>query len=317
MRQTLAITGANGFLGRHLISRCISNNNFKLRILIRNRNSLKHLSGDKITLCEGDLLKPESLAGFLRPDSTLVHLAYMEDNHNSNLEATANLIKAVKQAGVKRVIHCSTAVIVGFRTKGVITEETKLLPEGIYQQVKYKIEKMLLNELPPEIELAILRPTEIIGPGGHGLHSMIERLYCKNYYKNFLYHCILKNRRFNYVSVYNVVASLILLASVSAAQNGDIYIISDDDDTNNNYDNVEKIINLNLNKKCEYPFNIGIPRSLLSFIFKLLPGASSPNRVYSHKKISELGYIRTISLHSAISEIVSFSDNKIIKTKKK
>lgn len=303
--HTIAITGANGFLGRHLVYECVKHECLNLRLLVRNRKVFQHLSNDVATICEGDLLIPESLKIFLKPNITLIHLAYINNNEALNIRATSNLIEVAKQLNVKRVVHCSTAVVVGFNVKGDVTENTMPAPKGEYQETKYRIEEILRAELPPNVELAILRPTEIIGPGGQGLLGMIKRLHCARPYKNFIYHSILKYRRFNYVSVYNVLAALILLASTPIKQMGDIYNISDDDDTDNNYASVEKIINASLKRKHEYPFDIGLHRFLLSFLFRLLPAHSPPNRIYSHSKISSLGYRKVVTLRSAISEIVS------------
>ncbi|MFH1288542.1 MAG: NAD(P)-dependent oxidoreductase, partial [bacterium] len=257
--DTLAITGATGFLGRHLIAKCISEGCFKLRLLSRNRNAFEHLRNDMVTICGGDMLMPGSLEGFLQPNSTLIHLAYINNAGTANINAALNLIEAVKRSGVKRVVHCSTSVVVGFDAKGVVTENTNPAPKGEYQKTKYRIEEILRAELLPNIELAILRPSEIIGPDGQGLQRMIKRLHRGSPYKNFIYHTVLKHRRFNYVSVYNVVAALILLASTPIKQMGDIYNISDDDDVDNNYDSVEKIINAVLKHKHEYRFDFGLP----------------------------------------------------------
>lgn len=302
--QTLAITGATGFLGRHLVSECILRGNFNLRLLVRDRNAFEHLSSGAVTLCEGNLLKPESLTAFLQPDSTLIHLAYIDNKRNANIEATFNLVKAIEQTGVKRVVHCSTVEVIGFHARGVITEETLPEPKGEYQQTKYRIEEILRAEMPQNVELAILRPTEIIGPGGHGLDTLIKRLREEKSYKQMLYRCILKSRRFNYISVYNVVAALILLASTPVIGSGEIYIISDDDDTDNNYEAVEKIIRSNLSDKYAHFIDIGLPRSFLSLLFRMFPNSSSPDSVYSHAKISSLGYRQVTALRSAISEIV-------------
>jgi len=303
--HTLAIIGATGFLGRHLVAECISQGRFKLRLLLRNQNTFEHLQSNMVTICDGDILIPESLKGFLQPNSTLIHLAYINNAVAANIEATLNLIEAVKQSGVKRVVYCSTAVVVGFNAKGIVTENTMPAPKGEYQETKYRIEEILRVELPPNVELAILRPTEIIGPGGQGLQGMIKRLHYGRNYKNFIYHCILESRRFNYVSVYNVVAALILLASTPIKQMGESYNISDDDDADNNYASVEKIISSNFKRKQVYPFAIGLPRYFLSLLFKLLPNHAPPNRIYSYSKIASLGYRKVITLNSAISEIVS------------
>ena len=307
--QELAITGATGFLGRHLVSECVFRGRFKLRLLTRDRNAFDLLSSDKVTICEGDLLKPESLKDFLSPKTTLIHLAYMDNARNANIEGIFNLINAVKQSGVKRVVHCSTAVVIGYHATGIVTEETIPKPRGEYQLTKYQIEEILRADLPQNVELAILRPTEIIGPGGQGLVSMIERLRKKNLFFNFFFHCILKARHFNYVSVHNVVAALILLASTPANQMGEIYNISDDDDNDNNYAAVEKIIKSLLQMENGYHLDIGLPRSVLSLLFKLMPKHSPANYVYSYSKISSLGYKKVKTLRSAISELVSWQLN--------
>ena len=307
--QALAITGATGFLGQHFVSECISQGRFNLRLLLRDTKAFQHHVSDAVSICEGDLLIPESLEGFLLPGSTLIHLAYLGNDGNADIEATSNLIKVVKQSGVKRVVHCSTAVVIGFKAKGVVTEDTIPEPRGEYQLSKLRIEEMLHKELSPTVELSVLRPTHILGPGGQGLQRMIKRLRNDKSYKNAIYHSILKHRRFNYVSVYNVVAALILLATTPIRQAGEIYNISDDDDNDNNYAATEKIINLCLNHKHEHFIDIGLPRSVLSFLFKALPDHSPPSRVYSHAKISSLGYKKVVSLQSAITEMMSLGGN--------
>ena len=54
---------------------------------------------------------------------------------------------------------------------------------------------------------------------------------------------------------------------------------------------------------------VGLPKDFLSLLFKLLPSLSPSNRVYSHDKISSLGYRKVTTLRSAISEIVSLQTN--------
>jgi len=303
--HTLAITGASGFLGRHLIGGCLSQGGFKLKLLLRDGNKYKFLLSENVVICEGDLLSPESLRGFLEPNSTLIHLAYIHNDASVNIKATVNLIAAARQSSVKRVVHCSSAVVVGFKAGGVISEDTIPSPEGEYQKTKYKIEEMLRAGLQPDVELAILRPTEIIGPGGQGLQKVIQRLRCGKSFKNFVYHSILKYRRCNYVSVHNVVVALILLASTPVEQMGQIYNISDDDDCDNSYAAVERIINSGLRHNYRYAFDFGLPRPLLLFLFSLLRTHSPADRVYAHDKISALGYRRVFTLHSTISEILA------------
>lgn len=303
--HTLAITGASGFLGRHLVSGCLAQGGFKLKLLLRDGSRYKSLLSKNAVICEGDLLLPESLRGFLEPNSTLLHLAYINNDAAANIKATLNLIVAAKLAGIKRVVHCSSAVVVGFKARGVITEDTIPSPEGEYQKTKYQIEGMLRTGLQPNVELEILRPTEIIGPGGQGLRKTIQRLRQGKSFKNFIFHSILKYRRCNYVSVHNVVAALILLVSAPIKQIGQVYNISDDDDADNNYLSVENIINSSFKYEHTYFPDFGLPPPALSFLFKLFPTHSPVNRVYSYSKISSLGYKKVITLKSALLEMLS------------
>ncbi len=304
MNRVLAITGAGGFLGRHLVAECIKQNVFSLRLLTRNKDNFKNLSDNSVVICEGDLLKHESLSTLLMSDITLIHLAYINSNEEANIKATENLVETAKRLGVKRVVHCSSSVVVGFSANGLITENTLPEPKGGYQNSKYKIEKILLEHLAPSVELAILRPTEIIGTEGVALKSMIHRISNEGLIKNYLYNLILKERRFNYVAVSNVVSALILLATTTVKQEGEVYIISDDDDEENNYQSVYNILKIYIKGNQLSNSNIGLSRNLLSLIFKLMPTHSPPNRIYSYSKIYNLGYRKTTTLRQAITDLI-------------
>lgn len=303
--QSLAITGASGFLGRHLTAEGVREGRFHLRLLTRARAALSDLRNDAVTICEGDLLQPESLNDFLHPGSTLIHLAYIHGDKGANLRATENLIEAARRARVARVVYCSTAVVVGFATRGTISEQTPARPENDYQRTKYAIEGMLRDQLVPDVDVAILRPTEIFGPGGTGLKPMIRRLRGGSPFKNCVYRFLLRSRRFNYVSVYNVVAALILLVTTPVRQTGEVYFISDDDDPDNNYASVEQIIRAALGHRPGHCPDVGLSPALLPLLFKFLQGHSTPNRVYSHDKISALGYRRRMPLRQAIEQLVA------------
>jgi nucleoside-diphosphate-sugar epimerase len=280
-------------------------------LLTRDSAALRHLSNDRVTVCEGDLLKPSTLDGFLLPGSTLIHLAYLHRGRDANIEAAVNIARAALRSGVKRVVHCSSAVVVGFDARGVVTEDTAASPKGEYQETKYAIEQIFRRELLPYVELAILRPTEIIGAGGLGLRRMIQRLVDRPRPINAIYRVMLKARRFNYVSVQNVVAALMVLASSPLNQKADVYYISDDDDPDNNYAAVEEIINCALDVRPRHrSLDIGLPPSALSLLFKLLPGSAPPDRLYSNFKIKTLGYRKVTTLRSAILDVIAYEKSR-------
>ena len=304
-RRVLCITGATGFVGRYLLEECRRRSSFSVRVLMRNPKRFDGASEDLVRICKGDLLDQLSLTDFLSPASTVLHLAYLRHDDRENLRAAANLIEAARRANVARVVYCSTATVVGFRWSGVVSEDTPVRPENAYQKTKYALEQMFRERLLPRIELAILRPTEIIGPGGPGLRTTLRRLRHGNALRNGLYRFLLHERRLNYVSVQNVVEALILLATTQARQAGDVYLISDDEDQDNNYLTVERIIREMLGEKPVGWPKIGLPRWLLRPLFRLLPGHSNPDRVYSHSKLNAIGYRPVTSLRSAVVASVS------------
>jgi nucleoside-diphosphate-sugar epimerase len=304
MQPTLAITGASGFLGRHLVTECLRRELGPVRVLSRDRTAFADVVHPALVVCEGDLASRSQLEEFLVPNATVIHLAYLRDTLEGNIAAAANLAAAARSRGVAKVIHCSTAVVVGFKARGIVTESTPLEPRPGYQATKLTIESVLRAELPPTVPLAILRPTEIIGPGGSSLRQMIERVESQRRLANAARRFVLRARHFNCVSVHNVVEALLLLAA-GPARPGEVYYVADDDDPDNNYARIEEIIAAALGIG-RPKLNVGLPLWCLSQLFKLLPGHSPPDRVYSTAKLHELGFRRVAALRPTVTALVAW-----------
>lgn len=299
--RTFAITGASGFIGRHLVDACRVSGDVRLQVLSRKPSPFG--VDDGLIHHVGDLGDPASLDAFVGGADCVIHLAYLSGGREANVAAANNLITAVKKAGVRRVVHCSTAVVVGNDAASPIGDDAPARPTGDYQATKFAIESALKSGAADAVELAILRPTEVIGPGGAGLDAMIRRIR-NGGAGNLLRRAALGARRFNYVPVKNVVAAILLLAGTQVPQRGNVYNVSDDDDADNTYAAVEDIVRDALGKA---PTRLGavVPASLLSLAFKLLPGHAPPDRVYTHAGLDRLGYRRVTSLRSAILELVT------------
>lgn len=303
----LAITGATGFLGRALVAECRSRRDIRLKVLVRNASVAADLWGrEGVVVCEGDLRDADTLQRFLAAGDTVIHLAYLKEGRNENETAVRNLAGASLAAGVRRVVHCGTASVIGPRRRGVVSEATVPEPKGEYESTKLALEGLFQNLLVPRGELAILRPTEVIGPGGAGLRWMIDRLRTQPLSVNAAYRMLLGARRFNYVCVRNVVAALLLLAEAPLAANGEVFNVSDDDDPDNNYASVEELIRDALHLGRLSPTRLWLPLPVLSQLFRLLPDHAPPDRVYADSKIRQLGYRRVTRLRDTIQELVAF-----------
>ena len=311
MKKRIAITGGAGFLGRHLVSLLAKNKNYEIVLLARSIKKYSKYFGNyrHISLHKGDLLDPDSLEGFLTKDTILINLAYLKSDPSGNLNATNNLVKASNEANVSQVIHCSTAVVVGFSSIKFVNESTPLKPKGIYQINKAVIEKLFNHNLFPGISLKIIRPTEIIGVDSRSvIHKMIDKLNVPSIFHQF-YNFLLSNRRFNLVSVHNVSSAIEFLLNKNIKSTRNIYIISDDDDIDNNYKNIINIISTYMDSNSSIFLKFGLPICLLEYIFLVFNRHSPPNRIYSNDSILQLGFKPTVSIAQATKEILSFTLN--------
>lgn len=76
--NTIAITGASGFIGKHLVAELLRLGRFRLKLLSRDRHrDLSDLTGSGVEIVEGDLRESKSLRGFLEQGCTVVNLVYL------------------------------------------------------------------------------------------------------------------------------------------------------------------------------------------------------------------------------------------------
>lgn len=160
------MTGASGFIGRHLL------------VELGRRNVPFVLSGRRALGAQtdwGDLLGEVGI---------IVHLAALAHERAQiyerkrdyaalravNALATESLARAAAHAGVKRFVFVSTIGVHGEETLGTpFTEETPIAPRSLYATSKAEAER-LLHAVSAETGLAVtvLRPTLVYGPSNPG-----------------------------------------------------------------------------------------------------------------------------------------------------
>ena len=164
-QEKILITGASGFIGGHLM------------------NSLKQdgkdvvgvdLKSDCKDVIKADLSEPETVKDALKDCSIVIHTAAMVSNAMSdeemwktNVVNTSNLIKLAIESNVKRFVHISSIVVYGNIAVGEINEKIPANSVGgNYVHTKILSEHVLLEaKLKNDIELVILRPGDVYGPG--------------------------------------------------------------------------------------------------------------------------------------------------------
>lgn len=306
--HTIAITGATGFIGKHLVAELLRLGGFRIKLLTRAKNSLVNsLIESGVVVVEGDLLNLESLNGFLEKGCTVINLVYLHDaGEQKNIEATHNLLHMCEAAIVKRLIHCSTAAVVGRTPDNLITEKTPCQPVTEYGITKLKIETMIL-ETKGSFDTAILRPTAVFGIGGEPLKKLAKDLVTKHRLVNYAKSCLFGKRRTNLVNIANVVAAIVFLIRRSENLRGGTFIISDDDSENNNFVYTERLLMKALNVPDYRLPRLFLPPFLLTFLLACL-GRNNINPMcnYSSSKLLELGYQKACSFETSIIEYANW-----------
>lgn len=308
----VVVTGASGFIGNHLLKALAERKDTLVRAL--ERSGRKHCIsiGERFTAINGDLLDKNSLEKLILPSCTVVNLAYLPNcSRDENLAALSNLIKICAQKGIKRFIHCSTAVVVGNVSNKEVNERTTCVPYNEYEKLKLDLENLLLEKSRGLFEVVILRPTAVLGPGGCNLLKLVEDLKKSRTFVNYLKSCLFNSRKMNLVPVANVVAAIIFLVDYKKDFDREIFIISEDESPINNYRDIERILIERLRYKKYFLPVVPLPAFVLAGALKLFGrSCSNPARIYSCRKIMNLGFHKPVSLESALTFFVQWYQGK-------
>jgi nucleoside-diphosphate-sugar epimerase len=168
------VTGASGFIGRHLVKALVAQGR-RVLAFCRNPEGLSGLENPLLEVHRADLEEIVSHADPLREDMTVFHLASVrhtreaspERLHRVNVEATERLALAAAQARVARFVYVSTALVLGPTQGRRLTEADGLnrtFGEDAYRRSKVlameRLKRLSENGLP----LVTLYPTIVFGP---------------------------------------------------------------------------------------------------------------------------------------------------------
>jgi UDP-glucose 4-epimerase len=175
----VALTGATGFIGQHLL-RELPKRGYRLRVLLRRPTSVKL---DCASALIGDLAKPYNMAEALAGADAVIHSAGVaqtmsgipEDDYRLlNTEATMRLAQAAQRAGVKRFVFLSSIrAQAGQSAEGVLTEERVPAPTDAYGRSKLAAEEQLRETA---LDWVALRLALTYGPGVQGNMARLVQL---------------------------------------------------------------------------------------------------------------------------------------------
>ena len=171
----ILISGGTGFLGGYT-AKFLKSKGYEIGVLGRNLEKAKNLQNEGIKFYEIDFSMEEQieeLINIMNDYDYVVHSGAMssicgsyKDFYNANVLGSKNMVEASIKANIKKFIHISSPSIY-YDYKDRLNVEETFLPQKFanhYAKTKYEAEQ-LLKLYKEKIEIIILRPRAIIGPG--------------------------------------------------------------------------------------------------------------------------------------------------------
>lgn len=178
------VTGGTGFTGSHLVRRLLSDDHEVVCL-----DKEKGLFADELSelgaeVVLGSVTDRALLGRLTKGQEVVFHLAAAFRDVSApesvywdvNVNGTRYVLEAAEEHGVRRVVYCSTQGVHGHVEDPPGDEETPIEPEDYYQYTKYEGEVVCHEFMDRGMEISIVRPTAIYGPGDPGRWLMLFKM---------------------------------------------------------------------------------------------------------------------------------------------
>jgi len=227
-RPTVLVTGANGFIGRHLAP-LLDRNGWAVRCAVRQAR------GNDSDVVIGLIGPQTDWQTALSGVDAIVHLAARVHHPNEehaqtlyqdvNVEGTLRLARAAVEAGVRQFIFVSTALVYGRSDDGCapLRETNALKPSGLYGRSKVEAEVGLKSLAQAcEMSVTVVRPPMVYGSGVKGNFALLAKAVKAGIPLPF---AAIRNRR-AFVSVQNL-SSFISWRLANSGRRFDVFLVAD------------------------------------------------------------------------------------------
>jgi len=181
------ITGASGFIGRNLVEYLLQKK-WQIRVLF---HKTKIPREEELEVFRGNVRDFHTLRDALAGTDVLFHAAAAlgsalinpEEFYQINVYGTRNVLRAAQAEKVKRIVHFSSAGVLGSVEKNRIApEDYPLNPRNIYDKSKLEGEKIALRLAQEGMNIVIIRPGWVYGPGDRRTFKLIKSIDKKKFF---------------------------------------------------------------------------------------------------------------------------------------
>jgi NAD dependent epimerase/dehydratase len=182
MSRKILVTGADGFIGSHLVETLIKQgHDVRPFVLYNSFNSwgwLDHVESElkkNLDVFAGDIRDPHGVRQAMKGCDSVMHLAaliaipysyHSPDTYiDTNIKGTLNVLQAARELGGVSVVHTSTSEVYGSAKFVPITEDHPLLGQSPYSASKIGADQLAYSFYSSfNLPVTIARPFNTYGP---------------------------------------------------------------------------------------------------------------------------------------------------------
>jgi nucleoside-diphosphate-sugar epimerase len=181
MNKAVLVTGASGFIGSHLVKRCLRDG-YRVKALVRKGNSrIESLRASGVEVVVGDVRDAEAVDAAVRGCDLVLHAAAltsdwgaMRDFIDINVGGTRAICESALRHGVGRLVHVSSFECFDHHLLGRIDEETPYMTrKQSYPDTKISGTNEVWLAMKRGLSASILYPVWVYGPGDRTLFPLL------------------------------------------------------------------------------------------------------------------------------------------------
>lgn len=177
MVRNVFVTGATGFVGRHLVDRLVAHG-MQVRALVRPTSDTAHLESAGVELVPGDLRDEKAIRRGVEGADIVYHLAAVtaartdREYASTNSDGTAALLAGIRLATVRpsRLVYLSSYAAVGpWDGRSPRARGDPETPLTSYGRTKLEGERIVREAEKYGVEVLVIRSPAVFGPGDRAL----------------------------------------------------------------------------------------------------------------------------------------------------